>query len=163
MTNIDISIQIDEAYTDFIQPEHIEKALHTTLTIVANMAHSSGAAYDSVAIIVTDNEAVRTLNHQYRGLDQPTDVLSFPNELDPDFPEISAHLGDIIIAYPVAQHQAEAGRHTVTEEIMLLTVHGILHLLGLDHDTPSRKKEMWECQRHALERLNLAHVQPTES
>jgi probable rRNA maturation factor len=116
---------------------------------------------------VTDNDTLRELNEQYRGVDAPTDVLSFENLPDPDFPEldkvITDNLGDIIIAYPVAQAQALASGHTPQDEITLLAVHGFLHLLGFDHDTPANRQVMWDIQAQTMAELGLAHVQPTES
>jgi probable rRNA maturation factor len=73
------------------------------------------------------------------------------------------YLGEIVIAYPVAQAQAQAAGHTVQAEITLLAVHGLLHLFGFDHDTPENKKKMWAAQHQVMAGLGLAHVQPTES
>jgi probable rRNA maturation factor len=110
---------------------------------------------------------VQQLNAQYRGIDAPTDVLSFENTPDPDFPELdeteAGHLGDIIIAYPVAEAQAMAAGHTAQQEVILLAVHGLLHLLGFDHDTSENKEKMWQTQRQIMVELGLEHVQPTES
>ena len=153
---MELTIQIDEPYSALIQPEMLEQAFTTTLDLVKHQTISSAS------VIVTDNETVQALNRQYRGVDAPTDVLSFADDADPDFPEMPAHLGDIIIAYPVADKQATAAGHTPAEEVALLTVHGTLHLLGFDHDTADRKQEMWAVQIKILAMLNLAHVQPTE-
>ncbi|RME82331.1 MAG: rRNA maturation RNase YbeY, partial [Caldilineae bacterium] len=71
-------------------------------------------------------------------------------------------LGDIVIAAPTAARQAHAAGHTPAEEICLLAVHGILHLLGYDHDTPARKEAMWQKQAQILAANGLAHVKPTE-
>lgn len=158
---MDLTIQIDEPYLSLIEPEQLEQAVVQTFTIL------NRALTESVSIVITDNETVRALNKQYRGIAAPTDVLSFANEPDPDFPaelaDISAHLGDIVIAYPVAQAQALAANHKTSAEIRLLVVHGLLHLLGFDHDTPARKATMWSTQQQVLTVLGLAHVQPTES
>lgn len=117
--------------------------------------------------MITDSAAVQQLNRQYRGIDAPTDVLSFENRPDPDFPNlepaIGHYLGDIIIAYPVAKAQADATGHLVMEEIILLAIHGALHLLGFDHDTSQNKDKMWAAQGHIIDKLGLASIQPTES
>ena len=156
---MDLDIQIDEPFTANIKPAGIEEALSLTFQLFSTNPGST------VSVVVTDSETVQQLNRNYRGIDAPTDVLSFDNVPDPDFPGAEAwpHLGDIIIAYPVAEHQAAAGGHTVLEEILLLTVHGTLHLLGFDHNTPANKAEMWAAQNQVMTQLNLAHIQPTEN
>ena len=94
--------------------------------------------------------------------------MSYPfgNVPDPNFPNnrglTEPYLGDIVIAYPVAEAQALAATHTPSEEVVLLTVHGLLHLLGFDHDTPEHKAAMWAAQADIMSRLDLDHVQPTE-
>ena len=113
-----------------------------------------------VTIVVTDNETVRKLNVEYRGVDSVTDVLSFP--ADPLPPELAneideaPYLGDIIIAYPYATAQAVALGHNATDSLTLLVAHGTLHLLGYDHDTPERRAEMWAAQERALTALGIS-------
>ncbi|GIK41227.1 MAG: endoribonuclease YbeY [Chloroflexota bacterium] len=164
---MDIIFQIDEPFQPHVEPNQIEQALHLTLDQLNRTAGSNGVTANSVTVVVTDNEVVQQLNAQYRGLDTPTDVLSFENTPDPDFPELdeaaAGHLGDIIIAYPVAEAQALAGGHMPPEEITLLAVHGFLHLLGFDHDTSEHKQAMWAIQQQVMAHLGLAHVQPTET
>jgi probable rRNA maturation factor len=158
-----INLQIDDPFSALVSPEPIELAARTALRLAASPPTQSG----DVAITITDADTVQTLNAQYRGIDAPTDVLSFENAPDPDFPvaetDLVDYLGDIIIAYPVAQKQAERAGHTPLDELQLLTVHGILHLLGFDHDTPANKAAMWQAQSQILAALGLAHVQPTET
>lgn len=159
---MEIIIQIDEPFSESVNLELVKKALLTTLRLYKPSLVV--AETSTVAVVITDNETVRRLNHQYRGIDAPTDVLSFQNPPDPDFPhdEISTtHLGDIIIAHPVAEAQALAASHTTSEEVTLLAVHGALHLLGFDHDTPTAQKKMWAAQHQIMTELGLAHIQPT--
>jgi probable rRNA maturation factor len=164
---MDITFQLDELFQLQVETAPIEKALHLTLDLFAQTAGGEPATATSVTIVVTDDDMIRQLNAQYRGVDAPTDVLSFENAPDPDFPEVdeaaAGHLGDIIIAYPTAQAQGVASGHSTQEEVTLLAVHGFLHLLGFDHDTPAHKKSMWAAQQQVLSALGLAHVQPTEA
>ena len=155
---MDVIIQVDELFEANINPVSIENALNVTFRLFPPPVNGTAS------VVITDNKVVQQLNRDYRGIDAPTDVLSFDNIPDPDFPgeEDSPHLGDVIIAYPVAEKQAAAGRHTVLEEILLLAVHGTLHLLGFDHDTPVNKEKMWTAQSRVMTELNLAHIQPTE-
>ena len=156
---MDIGIQIDESYSAMIDANQIKEAMRATLRLCPGPRTKET---DSVALAITDDETVRQLNHRYRGVDEPTDVLSFENLPDPDFPneEATVHLGDVIIAFPVAAAQATAAGHAISEEIILLTVHGTLHLLGFDHDTPTGKKNMWSIQRQIMTELGLPYVQP---
>lgn len=81
-------------------------------------------------LILTDNSAIQKLNKTHRNIDKPTDVLSFPLEFDlPHMP-----LGSIIISVDYAQEKAKEFNHTLEEEITLLFIHGLLHLLGYDHE-----------------------------
>lgn len=108
----------------------------------------------SLSILVTDNQEIQSFNHQYRDVDAPTDVLSFPaGYTDPDTGEF--YVGDIILSYPKAKTQAEDRGHTVEEELQVLVVHGVLHLLGYDHETPQEKKVMWQHQDTILKAIGL--------
>ena len=100
-----------------------------------------------LSLLLTDDDEIQSLNEQYRGKDKPTDVLSFsqgtPSALrfSETFP-----LGDIVISVPTAERQAEELEVTLAEEILRLSIHGLLHLLGYEHeDVPEeRVKEMEE-------------------
>jgi probable rRNA maturation factor len=154
---MDISLQIDQPFLAEVDPKPIEKALQTT------WQRFDKPAFQTAMVVITDNQTLQQLNHQHRGVNAPTDVLSFENSPDPDFPDLDqGHLGDIIIAYPMAEAQALAAGHPPIEELTLLAVHGMLHLLGFDHDTPTSKKKMWTTQHQIMTELGLAHVQPTE-
>ena len=86
-----------------------------------------------VVLRFVDAEAMRELNARWRGRDAPTDVLSFPcDEIAPDG---RRHIGDIAICWPVAVGQARRRRHPPEREVALLALHGLLHLLGWDHET----------------------------
>lgn len=119
------------------------------LTVLARLrAQDEG----EMTVAITDNDAVADLNRRFRGVDAPTDVLSFPMDSMPgDVP----YLGDLVIAYPYAKAQAEREGHGLSDSLALLVVHGTLHLLGYDHDTPERKAEMWAAQESALIALDV--------
>lgn len=125
-----------------------------------NESVSDGAA---VTLLLTDEEYIRELNHQYRGEDYATDVLSFPaGDPMPGDENLLEYLGDIAIAVPIAERQAAGKGHDTVSELQLLAVHGILHLLGYDHLDPSEKETMWEQQAMILKKLGLGEIQPTE-
>jgi probable rRNA maturation factor len=101
------------------------------------LAGESVADGTGVSILVTDDEEVRALNHQFLGIDEPTDVLSFPDD-DEEFVVGIAqapYLGDIAIALPTARRQAAEAKHSLDAEVAHLLVHGLLHLKGYDHVT----------------------------
>lgn len=107
-----------------------------------------------LSILFIDETSIEKLHIDWLGLPGPTDVMSFPmDELRPgtdDNPSEDGILGDIVICPTVAAKQAVAAGHSAVEEMLLLTVHGILHLLGYDHVEPDEKKEMFDLQRNLL-------------
>jgi probable rRNA maturation factor len=108
-----------------------------------------------VSIILVDNSYIQELNLTYRGYDSPTDVLSFnlqDNITDEDEDRI---LGDVVVSVEKAEEQAKTYGHTLRQEIAFLSVHGILHLLGYDHETAGTEQEMNEKQELALKKFKL--------
>jgi probable rRNA maturation factor len=106
-----------------------------------------------LSIAVVDEDEMARLHVEWMDLPGPTDVLSFPmDEMRPGTPEEPAEgtLGDIVLCPPVARRQAEAGGHSVADELCLLTTHGILHLLGHDHAEPEERQIMFALQRDLL-------------
>jgi probable rRNA maturation factor len=98
-----------------------------------------------ISINFIDNKSIRELNNQYRGIDMATDVLSFMGyEINPE----NGHqmLGDILISIPMAQKQAADLSHSLEDEIKVLMIHGILHLLGYDHEKKSEEEQMFSFQ-----------------
>jgi probable rRNA maturation factor len=112
-----------------------------------------------LSLVLSDEAQLQALNRQYRGIDAPTDVLSFAADaLDPDSGR--RYLGDVIISYPRALLQATAGGHSLRDELTLLVVHGVLHLLGYDHLEEAEKAQMWALQDAILKRLGCSIVSP---
>jgi probable rRNA maturation factor len=143
MINIQIADQI-ELGSDATE---LSGMLETAALTALKLAGAELAA--ELTIVLTDDAQIQELNNQFLGLDAPTDVLSFPaGELDLDSDEL--YLGDIVISVPRARAQASAGGHAYQEEMQLLAVHGVLHLLGHDHGEPDEKQRMWALQSKAL-------------
>jgi len=112
-----------------------------------------------ITIILTDDAQIHELNKQYRGIDAPTDVLSFPSgDTDPDSHRL--YLGDVVISYPRAQTQAGAGGHPVEAELQLLVVHGVLHLSGYNHVEAQGKSGMRAAQAEILVLLGCEITSP---
>ncbi|MFN3431912.1 MAG: rRNA maturation RNase YbeY [Candidatus Sericytochromatia bacterium] len=109
------------------------------------------------SLTFVDDEAIKTFNSEYRGYDRPTDVLSFSQlEGDDDFPtpeEGPTVLGDVVISVERAKEQAADRGHAFEAELALLITHGLLHLVGEDHDTPERKDSMWARQQEVLDAM----------
>lgn len=113
----------------------------------------------SLTVAITNNDEVARLNQDYRGIDAPTDVLSFPMD---GMPGDTPYLGDLVIAYPYASDQARRLGHALEDSLGLLVVHGTLHLLGYDHDTIERRAQMWAAQEGALVELGIpVEIVPT--
>ena len=118
----------------------------------AALKHQQVEQGAALSIVLADDERMQQFNRDYLDIDAPTDVLSFPSgETDPDSGE--TYLGDIIISVPRAEAQAEAGGHAIEQELELLVVHGVLHLLGHDHAEVDEKAAMWVEQTKVLVEL----------
>ena len=110
-----------------------------------------------LSLVVTDDETVKDLNHKYRGKDKTTNVLSFSlSEEGADFvspPGAVVHLGEVIISCPQASRQAEEAGHTLEKELALLIVHGVLHVLGYDHQRSAQRQRMRAREQVILEQI----------
>ena len=103
-----------------------------------------------------DNEYIHKINKEYRGVDRPTDVISFALEDEPDIKLDHRILGDIYISIDKAREQANEYGHSLKRELCFLTVHGVLHLLGYDHMKSKKDEEiMFSLQDEILESLNI--------
>ncbi len=115
----------------------------TARTITTAGADDAGRPSE-VAVVLSDDRRLRQLNRDYRGVDRPTNVLSFP--LDPDGspppPDAPRLLGDVLVAYETVAAEAAAEGKTVLDHLSHLVVHGVLHLLGHDHDEPAQADRM---------------------
>lgn len=150
-----IEIQIQEDLPADFDPGDLNAFIRKVLEL-ADVSPES-----DLSLIFTTDVEIQRLNRQYLETDAPTDVLSFT--MDFDNPETGApYLGDIVISVPTAARQAETGGHPLIEEIKLLVVHGVLHLLGHDHGEPDEKTAMWQIQEKILSALEV-QARPTDS
>jgi probable rRNA maturation factor len=149
MTTYMVDVLNQDAFQ--VNEDRLRQAAETVLS------QYEAAAQSGLTIVIDDDEAVRDLNRQFRHIDAPTDVLSFPADAPPVIIEDEApYLGDLVIAFPYASAQAERENHPLDDSLSLLVVHGTLHLLGYDHDTPERRAEMWAAQARALTALGIS-------
>jgi probable rRNA maturation factor len=148
-----VTLLVDQSYTQQMDRNALEHAAQKTLLEQAKSQDTD------MTIVITSNEKVQELNRSFLGIDAPTDVLAFSaGYIDPDTER--TYLGDIVIALPQADNQAQAAGHTLGEELQLLVVHGVLHLLGFDHDDPQVKQQMWAAQDKILKELNVSFQSP---
>lgn len=121
----------------------------------ATQHYDLGIAGGEVAVMFTDDAGIRDLNRDWRSKDKATNVLSFPT------PAVAReagepHLGDIAIAYETVAREAEAEEKRFDDHLVHLAVHGMLHLLGFDHETMEEAEEMEEMERLILAGLGIA-------
>jgi probable rRNA maturation factor len=110
-----------------------------------------------LSLHLVGDAAIQALNAEYRAKDAPTDVLSFPL-YEPGFvvpPEEPVHLGDVVVAYPRAVAQADEYGHSVEREVAYLVAHGVLHVLGYDHEVEDDRLRMRQKEEEALRPLGF--------
>ena len=120
--------------------------LYFDLATLESIAHDFTNA--QIELILTNNEEIQAINKEFRNIDKPTDVLSFPYEKMPFSP-----LGSIIISYKYVQNVAQKLKHSEQEEFTLLFIHGLLHILGFDHEADNG--EMREQESVIITKYNL--------
>ena len=147
MISLDLDQNLNESYE--IPLDLQNSIIYAAQTALSYEMHASAA---NITIALTDDTQLQKLNLEFLQINAPTDVLSFPaDERDPETNEL--YLGDIIVSYPRALVQAATGGHNVRDELFLLVVHGVLHLLGYDHSKEDEKRVMWEHQSEIITKL----------
>jgi len=141
---MEINVLIDKGLEGCLEESWLQSVAEQVL-----VAQGTGAGAE-MGLVIATQERVRQLNKSYRGKDEPTDVLAFSamEEIGAGFPPFVQppdgvlHLGEVIISYPQAVMQAEEHQHSVKREIAILIIHGVLHLLGYEHDKPELERQM---------------------
>jgi len=126
----------------------IEKAVNTTIEV------EKAKGNFEVSVSFVNNKEIRELNRVYRNVDSDTDVLSFPMDDEEDLEGVIM-LGDVILSTEKIIEQAEDFGHSLEREMLYLTVHSMLHLLGYDHMTDDEKEEMREREKEVMKELQL--------
>lgn len=163
MGKMEINIFIDEGLEGCLEESWLQSVAEQVLA-----AQSAGAGVE-MGLVIATQERVQQLNRSYRGKDEPTDVLAFsmlPGEQIPgaDLPFVIPpdgvlHLGEVIISYPQAVTQAEEHQHSIKKEIAILIIHGVLHLLGYEHDKPELKQQMTAREAEILSYIEQGIIQ----
>jgi probable rRNA maturation factor len=162
---MEFTVDITNEQDEVALPQGFENVLQQLFRLAGEVEGLTGGEVD---LTLVDDEAIRELNLAYRGLDKPTDVLSFADDGESEEDDIvyevesldevvpgEGLLGDIVISMPRAQEQATEFGHSLERELGFLFVHGILHLLGYDHQDRASEKEMIGKQEAALQKLGL--------
>ena len=153
MINLHISETLIEVYTSDAPLQALLRNENFFVDAAQKALHFSNRDQNAeLTLVLTDDAQLHELNRQYREVDAPTDVLSFPaGETDLDTGNL--YLGDILISIPRALAQAQAEGQPIEAELRLLVVHGVLHLLGFDHSNEQEKAAMWAAQTEILAHL----------
>jgi len=147
---MEINVLFDEGLEDYIEVGWLQRVAERVL------AFEDAAPEAELGLVIAGKDKVQELNSRYLGRNEPTDVLAFSmlpqpvsaEETDAQLPPFVAppdgviHLGEVIVSYHQAVIQAEEHRHSVKTEMAILVIHGILHLLGYDHDKPELERQM---------------------
>ena len=151
-----IGIHVEEEFRGLVDEGWVGRVAQTVLK-----AEGVAPPYE-VGLVFTDSETVKQLNRDYRGVDEPTDVLAFymlpQKEADDAFalpPDGVTRLGEVIISYPQAVEQAREHGHSTERELVLLIIHGMFHLLSYDHEEPEEEAEMRTKEKELLEKCSL--------
>lgn len=149
----EIAVLVEEEFRDIVSEVWVKRIARTVLG-----AEGVPPPYE-VSLVFADSETVRHLNRDYRRVNEATDVLAFhllPEKGSNDSfilpPDGVTRLGEVIISYPQAAEQAREQGHSTERELALLIIHGILHLLGYDHEEREEETEMREKEKELLEK-----------
>ncbi len=144
----DISLDVSDPFCSQVDEEILREAALSALTLCCFRQARA------LSITVTDTRSIHLLNLQYRGIDEPTDVLAFETEFSGlNRPDGIEELGVLAIAFPLAQSGAQERGVQTIDELALLVVHGTLHLLGYDHNTEEKNHKMIALEESALRRI----------
>jgi probable rRNA maturation factor len=157
MTEPEINISVEQKLKVSLKESWLQKIAIRTLEAEGIISPVE------IGLVITDSKTIQKLNRIYRGEDKPTDVLAFhmipgtSQESELRFvgpPDGVHHLGEVVISYPQAVRQAQEQGHGVAQELALLIAHGVLHLLGYDHELPEEEQQMKARENEILDRLD---------
>jgi probable rRNA maturation factor len=146
---VEVEVQIAPDFESLVTGDHLQRVGQAVLR--------EEGVVGQATLVITSDEGIQELNRDFRDVDAPTDVLAFSAREEAGIfvtaPGAGDYLGDVIVSYPRAVAQAEEQGHPVEEELKLLIVHGILHLLGYDHSDKEEEATMWARQAAILNGL----------
>jgi len=136
-------------------PEALRADVETTVAMAAEMADAEITEAAELSLVLTDDASIRVVNRDHRGLDKPTNVLSFPQD-DPDADAYGPLLGDIVVAHETVVREAIDDDISFRAHFLHMIVHGFLHLVGYDHMNDDEAEEMEGLETAILARLGIA-------
>lgn len=152
MLKIQLSIRIEKPFVSLVSRQWLRQAVKLTLV------HTGISSQVELGLVIAGDDTVHELNRAYRSVDRTTDVIAFSlSEQRTDAqpfvtpPDNVMHLGEVIVSYPQAKRQAEEQRHPLERELALLVAHGVLHLLGYDHELPEQEQKMRAMEARVLD------------
>jgi len=159
---MEINVLIDEGFEGCLEANWLQSVAEHVL-----VSQGTGSGVE-LSLVIAGQERVQQLNRSYRGKDEPTDVLAFSmlsgeETSGTDFPPFVAppdgvlHLGEVIISCPQALIQAEEHHHSLKREVAILIIHGVLHLLGYEHDKPELEQQMRAREADILSYIERAY------
>ena len=155
---INITVLSPQGFSPRLKTQLKKAALKTLVSIPKRvlLKKIKRVSEGNTTIAVVSSKKIQNLNFKYRKKNKPTDVLSFSRmETSPDFfPTVKSDLGDVLICWQVAKKQAREDKVTIREELSRLTIHGVLHLFGYDHEISEKEeKKMFRLQNKILKKL----------
>ena len=154
MLKIQLSIRIEKPFVSLISKQWLRKAVKLTLV------YAGISLPVELGLVIAGDGTVHELNRTYRSVDSTTDVIAFAlseggAKAEPFVapPDDVIHLGEVIVSYPQAKRQAEEQRHPLEKELALLVAHGVLHLLGYDHELPEQARKMKAMESSVLDAI----------
>ena len=148
MTTYTISVRVEPAFADLVSERPVKQ-------IARKVLESEDVDDGSeLSVVITGDETVQELNRRFRDRDETTDVLSFGPDNGTDFatpPGTRRQLGEVVISFPTARRQADEAGHEVLDELLHLLAHGILHILGYDHEQPDEAEAMRKKEESVLQ------------
>jgi probable rRNA maturation factor len=145
-----IEVEIEETAWTSALPDASAVAQRAGQAALDEIEPANGAEEPGVAVLLTSDEAMAELNQRFRGKAGPTNVLSFPASANPE-----NHLGDVALAHGVCAREAAEQGKTLDQHLAHLVAHGVLHLLGYDHETDHEAEAMEALERSILESLGV--------
>lgn len=161
MTVCELYVKIDEPFQGYLDEGWLRRLVEKTLAVEGMLSPVE------LGLVITNDETIHQLNRSYRGRDETTDVLSFAlSENSQDAagipfippPDGTSHLGEVLISYPQAVVQAKEHKHPVEQEIALLVIHGVLHLLGHEDEDEVAEARMRTAEQRVLGELTDEHL-----
>ena len=156
MLKIQLSIRIEKPFAGLVSKKWLRQAVKLTLI------HTGISSPVELGLVIAGDDTVHELNRSYRNVDSTTDVIAFAlseqgAKYEPFItpPDDVIHLGEVVISFPQAERQAEEQHHSVEKELALLVAHGVLHLLGYDHELPEQAEKMKGMESRVLDAIKI--------